>query len=105
MAGGLEVEESRTMTREVSAYEPTAYHASEHDNRQIRAFRDDVLQHVEGGLPLVDVRSPGEYTGKLYHMEGYPQEGRDPRRPYQRRGERTLGQGRRPFKWDLQVGG
>ena len=24
---------------------------------------------------LVDVRSPGEYSGELLHMEGYPQEG------------------------------
>lgn len=63
------------MTREVSSYEMTTYHATERDDKHIRAFRDDVLQHVKAGLPLVDVRSPGEYTGKLYHMEGYPQEG------------------------------
>ncbi len=68
-------QEGRSMTRDVPAYEPTAYHAPERDDSQIRAFRDDVLQHVKAGLPLVDVRSPGEYTGKLYHMEGYPQEG------------------------------
>ena len=27
------------------------------------------------GLPLVDVRSPGEYKGELLHMADYPQEG------------------------------
>ena len=27
------------------------------------------------GKPLVDVRSPGEYTGELLHMPDYPQEG------------------------------
>ena len=27
------------------------------------------------GQPLVDVRSPGEYTGELLHMPDYPQEG------------------------------
>jgi len=68
-------QESRPMTREVPSYESTTYRAPERDEKQIRAFRDDVLQHVKSGLPLVDVRSPGEYTGKLYHMEGYPQEG------------------------------
>ena len=33
------------------------------------------LAHVEGGNPLVDVRSPGEYNGELLHMADYPQEG------------------------------
>ena len=27
------------------------------------------------GKPLVDVRSPGEYSGELLHMPDYPQEG------------------------------
>ena len=27
------------------------------------------------GKPMIDVRSPDEYTGKKLHMEGYPQEG------------------------------
>lgn len=68
-------QEGRPVTREVPSYEATAYRAPDRDDKQIRAFRDDVLQHVKAGLPLVDVRSPGEYTGRLYHMEGYPQEG------------------------------
>ncbi len=68
-------QEGRPMTKEVPSYEPTGYQAPERDDSKIRAFRDDVMQHVKAGLPLVDVRSPGEYTGKLYHMEGYPQEG------------------------------
>lgn len=68
-------QEGLPMTREVPSYDATTYQASERDDKHIRAFRDDVLLHVKAGLPLVDVRSPGEYTGKLYHMEGYPQEG------------------------------
>ena len=32
-----------------------------------------MLAHL--GKPLVDVRSPGEYTGELLHMPDYPQEG------------------------------
>ena len=27
------------------------------------------------GKPLIDVRSPLEYTGETTHMDGYPQEG------------------------------
>ncbi len=33
------------------------------------------MQHLRAGYPLVDVRSPGEFSGELFHMEGYPQEG------------------------------
>jgi thiosulfate/3-mercaptopyruvate sulfurtransferase len=33
------------------------------------------LAHVQDDLPLVDVRSPGEFTGELLHMADYPQEG------------------------------
>src|SRR5918999_968078 len=36
-------------------------------------FSHDVLAHF--GKPLVDVRSPDEYSGKLTHMPNYPQEG------------------------------
>lgn len=35
--------------------------------------RTDVLAHL--GKPLVDVRSPGEFSGELLHMPDYPQEG------------------------------
>jgi thiosulfate/3-mercaptopyruvate sulfurtransferase len=34
-----------------------------------------VLRHVESGLPLVDVRSPEEFTGERLHMPAYPNEG------------------------------
>jgi thiosulfate/3-mercaptopyruvate sulfurtransferase len=67
--------EGRELTREVPKYPPTTYTAPERDDATIRAFRDQVLQHVRAGLPLVDVRSPDEYSGKLLHMPNYPQEG------------------------------
>jgi thiosulfate/3-mercaptopyruvate sulfurtransferase len=67
--------EDRPLTREVPAYPETTYVAPQRDDTEIRAFRDEVLQHVEARKPLVDVRSPDEYTGKKLHMEGYPQEG------------------------------
>ena len=52
---------------------PADYPAVERDDTAIRAFSDQVLAHL--GQPMVDVRSPGEYTGELLHMPDYPQEG------------------------------
>ncbi|GAB4478407.1 MAG: sulfurtransferase [Anaerolineales bacterium] len=68
------VAEGRPLTQEVPTYPPTDYTAKEAD-RSIRAFREDVFRQMEQGLPLVDVRSPQEYTGELLHMPNYPQEG------------------------------
>ena len=67
--------ERREMTRANVDYPMTQYDAPKRDDSQIRAFRDQVLKHVEANLPLVDVRSPDEYSGKLLHMPSYPQEG------------------------------
>jgi thiosulfate/3-mercaptopyruvate sulfurtransferase len=55
-------------------YPATEYQAQEPD-LTIRAFQPEVLKHTLGGKPLVDVRSPGEYTGEMLHMPDYPQEG------------------------------
>lgn len=66
--------EGRPLTKEVLKYPPTQYRAKERDN-SIRVFREDVLRHVRARLPLVDVRSPQEFTGELIHMPNYPQEG------------------------------
>jgi thiosulfate/3-mercaptopyruvate sulfurtransferase len=67
--------DGRPMVKEVPAYPATAYKARERADYKIRAFRDQVLAHVQSGMPLVDVRSPGEYSGELLHMPNYPQEG------------------------------
>jgi thiosulfate/3-mercaptopyruvate sulfurtransferase len=67
--------EGRELTRDVPTYEATTYIAPERDDSKIRAFRDQVLKHADAKLPLVDVRSPDEYSGKLTHMPNYPQEG------------------------------
>lgn len=66
--------EKRPLTREVPTYLRGRYQAST-QNLSIRAFRDEVLAHQRAGKPLVDVRSPGEYSGELQHMPDYPQEG------------------------------
>ena len=34
-----------------------------------------MLAHAKAGKPLIDVRSPKEFTGEMLHMEEYPQEG------------------------------
>ena len=41
----------------------------------MRAFRDDVFAQLQSRQPLVDVRSPKEYSGELISMPNYPQEG------------------------------
>ncbi|MBX3012490.1 MAG: sulfurtransferase [Caldilineaceae bacterium] len=69
------VAEGRELTREVPSYSTSAYVAQNRNDSPIRAFRDDVLAHLEVSGKLVDVRSPGEYKGELLHMADYPQEG------------------------------
>ena len=66
--------EDRPMTKEKPSFPATDYEAKDPDP-SIRAFRDEVLEHMRAGRPLVDVRSPAEYRGELTHMPEYPQEG------------------------------
>jgi thiosulfate/3-mercaptopyruvate sulfurtransferase len=66
--------EHRPLVKEVPSY-PRAEYSAKPANSSIRAFRTDVFTHVENKGPLVDVRSPKEYTGELLHMPNYPQEG------------------------------
>ncbi len=69
------VAEGREMTTEVVNRPVTEYPVGERNDAPIRAFRDDVVTHLDSGSPLVDVRSPEEYRGELLHMPAYPQEG------------------------------
>lgn len=69
------VEEKRELTTEVPSYPASNYPVPTRDDSKIRAFREDVLQHIAAKKPLVDVRSPGEFKGELLHMPNYPQEG------------------------------
>ena len=77
MDGGRKkwIDEGRELTKEIPSYPRTTYHAPERDDTVIRAFRGDVVRHLEQKGALVDVRSPGEYSGQLLHMPDYPQEG------------------------------
>ncbi len=69
------MEEGRELTREVPRVAATEYTAKERNDAAIRAFRNDVLEHIEKNGQLVDVRSPQEYSGEKLHMPDYPQEG------------------------------
>ena len=69
------VAENRKLTKEKPNYPKSNYKAPKRDDTKIRAFRDQVLVHVNQKKKLVDVRSQGEKTGEKLHMEGYPQEG------------------------------
>ena len=67
--------EGRPMTREVPSYPATKYRAPNRKDTPIRAFRQEVLKHVQKKGQLVDVRSPEEYAGTRMHMPDYPNEG------------------------------
>ena len=71
----LWLDEKRATTTDVPKYAPTTYTVGSRDEAAIRAFRDEVLAHSTSGKPLLDVRSPKEFTGERTHMEEYPQEG------------------------------
>jgi thiosulfate/3-mercaptopyruvate sulfurtransferase len=69
------VEEGRALTTDVPDRPSASYPVVQRDDTRIRAFREQVLDHVGAGGRLVDVRSPGEYSGELLAMPDYPQEG------------------------------
>ncbi|MFO0073240.1 MAG: sulfurtransferase [Gemmatimonas sp.] len=67
--------EGRATTEERPTFAPSQYVARERDDARIRAYFADTKAHMQAGLPMVDVRSPQEYTGEKLHMPDYPQEG------------------------------
>ena len=72
------VAEDRPLTTDAPDVTPGSYIPGQR-NPELRAFRDDVLKHLErvkaGTGAMVDVRSPGEFKGDVTHMPDYPQEG------------------------------
>ena len=65
--------EGRPYTTEVPSRPATQYPVVERDDTRLRAFKEDVLAHL--GKPLVDVRSPEEYSGERTTAPAYPEEG------------------------------
>jgi thiosulfate/3-mercaptopyruvate sulfurtransferase len=77
MDGGRQkwISEGRPISRDIPKYSAATYKVGTLYESDIRSFRHDVILHTRAGKPLIDVRSPREYTGELLHMENYPQEG------------------------------
>ncbi len=70
------VGEARPMTREKPAFPASHYPVPpERQDARIRAFYPEALAQSQNKLPLIDVRSPGEFSGEVTHMPEYPQEG------------------------------
>jgi len=63
------VENDYPLTEEVPEFGAQEYRARG-PFESIRAYRDDVETAIDQGLPLVDVRSPEEFTGELLAPEG-----------------------------------
>jgi thiosulfate/3-mercaptopyruvate sulfurtransferase len=66
--------EGRPYTTDAPQVEPTQYRFSGEPREDLRAYRDEVEESI-GKAGLVDVRSPGEYSGQLLAPENLPQEG------------------------------
>jgi thiosulfate/3-mercaptopyruvate sulfurtransferase len=66
--------QGRPTSTDVPTYSPTGIKLRNADFSH-RAFRDDVLKHIESGGRLVDVRSPAEFNGELLAPAALPQEG------------------------------
>ncbi|MBF4569221.1 sulfurtransferase [Plantibacter sp. VKM Ac-2880] len=67
------IADGRAITRDVADREATTYPVVERDDSKLRAYKDDVLAHL--GKPLIDVRSPEEYSGERTTAPAYPEEG------------------------------
>jgi thiosulfate/3-mercaptopyruvate sulfurtransferase len=69
----LWIAEGREVTTDAPEVTPVEYPVVDRDDAGVRAFKDDVLAHL--GNPLVDVRSPEEYSGERTTAPAYPEEG------------------------------
>jgi thiosulfate/3-mercaptopyruvate sulfurtransferase len=69
--GGKEywVAEEYPLTTEVPSFTPQTYSGATPD-ASIRAYRDQVEAAIDAQQPLVDVRSPAEFTGEIIAPEG-----------------------------------
>lgn len=67
------IAEGREITTEIPTPEPTDYPVIERDDSVLRAYKDEVIEHL--GNPLIDVRSPEEYSGERTTAPAYPEEG------------------------------
>jgi len=69
------VDEGRPLNTDVPSYPAGNIVVRRRNDAPVRAFRDEVLEHVKRKGQLVDVRSPEEFRGERLHMPEYPSEG------------------------------
>ncbi|MEQ1861529.1 MAG: sulfurtransferase [Chthoniobacteraceae bacterium] len=70
------VKEGRALMKEKRKPAPAHYPVPpKRLDAEIRAFFDDALAQARAQKPLIDVRSPEEFSGERTHMPEYPQEG------------------------------
>jgi thiosulfate/3-mercaptopyruvate sulfurtransferase len=69
------VDEGRPLTTDTPSYPVGNVVVTRRNDGPLRAFRDEVLEHVNRRGQLVDVRSPEEFRGERLHMPEYPSEG------------------------------
>jgi len=70
------IAEGRPLTKEKPRPAPAEYpEPPRRFDPEIRAFYEQTLEHMKARLPMIDVRSPGEFRGEITHMPEYPQEG------------------------------
>ena len=68
-------DEGREVVTDAPTIKPTNYKAGQ-PNKAIRVLREEIFGVIgKGGVVLVDVRSPKEYSGELLAPENLPQEG------------------------------
>jgi thiosulfate/3-mercaptopyruvate sulfurtransferase len=75
MDGGRDkwIAEERELTKEKPTIFRSDYPVIERNDPPIRAYLEDTRAHI--GKPMIDVRSPEEYSGERTHMPAYPEEG------------------------------
>jgi thiosulfate/3-mercaptopyruvate sulfurtransferase len=67
--------EWRDMSTDIAHRPRTNYPVVVRDDTEIRAMLRETLDHAGANRPLIDVRSPEEFSGERTHMPDYPQEG------------------------------
>jgi thiosulfate/3-mercaptopyruvate sulfurtransferase len=65
--------DGRAYTTDPESAVAVDYPVVERDDTKIRAYKDQVLAHF--GKPLIDVRSPEEFSGERTTAPAYPEEG------------------------------
>ncbi|REJ05427.1 sulfurtransferase [Microbacterium bovistercoris] len=68
------ISEGREITTAPAERARTEYPVIQRDDSVLRAYKDDVVAFIGQG-PLIDVRSPEEYSGERTSAPAYPEEG------------------------------